>query len=177
MSDRAPTRKSPAAAVLQGLLAGAIGNAIFTGYQRLVGKGEDEESSKPERWDDAPETAQVGHRVAEGVFDKDVPLEKADELANAVHWIYGTSWGGLYALIEESVQNPVLSAPALATGVILADYTLLPLMGLYKPPWRYPAKTLAADYGHHLVYGFAVAGAYRALDLALRRRRRTSFAR
>ena len=52
-----------------------------------------------------------------------------------------------------------------------ADYTLLPAMKIYKPPWKYPAATLAKDFGNHLVYGFAVAAAYRALDVALDRRR------
>jgi hypothetical protein len=42
-------------------------------------------------------------------------------------------------------------------------------MNLNRPPWRYPASTLARDFGHHLVYGLSVAAAYRALDAAARR--------
>lgn len=52
-----------------------------------------------------------------------------------------------------------------------SDYTLLPAMNLYEPPWRYPAKTLARDFATHLVHGLAIAGAYKALDVALDGRR------
>ena len=34
-----------------------------------------------------------------------------------------------------------------------ALYTALPLAGLYKPIWKYDAKTLAWDLGAHLAYG------------------------
>jgi uncharacterized membrane protein YagU involved in acid resistance len=158
--------KSPAAAVAQGLLAGVIGNAIFTGYQALIGRGDDGDGSPPKDWSETPEPAQVGQRVSEGVFEHELPVEKAGLVTTVVHWLYGTAWGGVYALVEESVRRPAVSAPLLSTTVVATDYTLLPLMNLYKPPWRYPARTLAKDFGHHLVYGFAVAGAYKALDLA-----------
>ena len=166
----APRRKkSPAAAVLQGLAAGAIGNAVFTLYQRFAQGGGDEEEP-PREWSDAPPPAQVGQRVAEGVFQHDVPVEQAGLVTQVVHWVYGTTWGAFYGLVQESVEQPVASGVALAGAVVVTDYTLLPAMNLYKPPWRYPASTLAKDFGHHLVYGLSVAGAYRALD-ALRRAR------
>jgi hypothetical protein len=50
-----------------------------------------------------------------------------------------------------------------------SDYTLLPAMHLYKPPWRYPAKTLAKDFANHLVHGLATAAAYRVIDSTRRR--------
>ena len=37
-------------------------------------------------------------------------------------------------------------------------------MHVYEPPWRYTVKKLATDLANHVVYGLAVAGAYRALD-------------
>lgn len=159
-------RKSPAAAVVQGLIAGAIGNALFTVYQALLARGNGDDESPPNDWSETPEPAQVGKRVADGVFEQDVPLEKAGLVTNVVHWTYGTAWGGLYAVIEESVGNPLVSGPALTATVVASDYTLLPMMNLYRPPWRYPVTTLAKDFAHHLVYGFAVAGAYKALDVA-----------
>jgi uncharacterized membrane protein YagU involved in acid resistance len=166
---RRHAKKSPAAAVLQGLTAGAIGNAAFTLYQRLV-QGGAEEQGPPRDWSEAPEPAQVGQRVAEGVFQQEVPLEQAGLVTHVVHWVYGTTWGALYGLVQESVEQPVVSGVALAGAVVATDYTLLPAMNLYKPPWRYPASTLAKDFAHHVVYGLSVAGAYRALD-ALRRAR------
>ena len=161
-------KKSPAATVLQGLAAGAIGNAVFTLYQRLAQGGGEEE--QPQEWSEAPPPAQVGRRVAEGVFQQEVPVEKAGLVTQAVHWLYGTTWGAFYGVVQESVEQPVVSGVALAGAVVATDYTVLPAMNLYKPPWWYPASTLATDFGNHLVYGLSVAGAYRALD-ALRRGR------
>lgn len=37
-------------------------------------------------------------------------------------------------------------------------------MGLYEPPWAYPAKTVAKDLSYHLVYGVGVAAAFDTLD-------------
>lgn len=166
---RTRPRKTPLAAVLQGLAAGIAGTAVFTAYQALRGGGE--EAAPPEDWSETSEPAQVGQRVAEGVFEREVPLERAGLVTNVVHWAYGTGWGAVYALIEESVRQPLASGVALTGAVMAADYTLLPAMKLYEPPWRYPAKTLAADFATHLVHGLAIAGAYRALDAVLDGRR------
>lgn len=156
-------RKTPLRAVGQGLLAGLIGTAVFTLYQELTGASE-EQPAKPKRWSETPEPAQVGHRVAEGVFGRTIPLAKAGLLTQVVHWSYGTAWGAVYALIEESVEQPLLSGVALTATVTASDYTFLPAMKLYEPPWKYPPSTLAKDFANHLVHGLAVAGAYRALD-------------
>jgi hypothetical protein len=49
------------------------------------------------------------------------------------------------------------------TGVWAASYLELVPMGLYEPPWEYPATTLAKDLSYHLVYGVGTAAAYDAL--------------
>lgn len=165
----AKPRKTPLRAVAQGLCAGAIGTAVFTAYQLATGKVE-AKPEPPADWSDTPEPAQVGQRVAEGVFQEEVPIEKAPLLTQIVHWLYGTSWGGVYGLIEESVQRPVVSGVALTGAVVATDYTLLPAMKLYKPPWRYPATTLAKDFATHLVHGLATAAAFRALEPVFDRR-------
>jgi hypothetical protein len=86
-----------------------------------------------------------------------------------MHWTYGSSWGLVYAVIHESVRRPLVSGVALATTVTATDYTLLPAMDIYDKPWEYDVKTIAKDFGNHLVHGFAVAGAYRLLDKLLSR--------
>jgi hypothetical protein len=88
-----------------------------------------------------------------------------------MHWLYGSSWGAVYGVIQESVRQPLLSGVALTSTVMATDYTVLPAMKLYDPPWRYPARTLAKDFATHLVHGLAIAGAYRALDAVLDARR------
>lgn len=161
--------KTPLTALLQGLAAGAVGTAVFTGYQALIGKRSGR--AQPRRWADAPQPAQVGRRVVEGLFQRKVTLAQVPTLTEVVHWAYGTGWGLAYAVIQESVRQPVVSGVTLATTVTAVDYTLLPLMKLYDKPWEYEPKTLAKDFGHHLVHGLAVAGAYRLIDTTLARGR------
>jgi uncharacterized membrane protein YagU involved in acid resistance len=160
--------KTPLAAVGQGLLAGVLGNAVFTGYQALQAKLTSDDGgasgAPPKDWSEVPAPGQVGQRIAEGVFEQDVPLEQADKVTNTMHWLYGTSWGALYGILEETFHRPVVSGVAVTSAVIAFDYSVLPAMKLYKPPWKYPATTLAKDYANHLVYGLSVAAAYRALD-------------
>lgn len=164
---RSVRSKSPLAAVGQGLAAGLLGTAVFTGYQTLKARRSEEpagETAPPEDWSETPEPAQVGQRVAAGVFRRPVDLEQAGLVKNVVHWAYGSSWGVVYALIQESVGQPVLSGVALTSTVMAADYTMLPAMKLYKPPWEYEGRTLAKDFASHLVHGLAIAAAYRGLD-------------
>ena len=159
--------KTPLAAVAQGLAAGVLGNAVYTGYEMLKSRGGSEaedETAPPEDWSETSEPAQVGQRIAAGVFRRPIDLERADVVKNVVHWGYGASWGGVYALIQEPVGQPIVSGVALTSAVMAADYTMLPAMKLYKPPWEYGAKTLAKDFAGHLVHGLAIAAAYRALD-------------
>lgn len=161
--------KTPLAALAQGLAAGVAGTAVFTGYQALIGKGS--KRATPRRWADAPEPAQVAKRVMEGIFQHKVTLAQVPTLTQVVHWGYGTAWGTAYAVIQESVRRPLVSGVALAAAITATDYTVLPAMKLYDPPWEYEPATLAKDFGHHLVHGLAVAGAYRLLDAALGRGR------
>ena len=164
--------KSPLAAVAQGLLAGLIGNAVYTGYQALQSRRSDEpqgETEPPEDWSETPAPAQVGQRIAAGMFRRPVDLAQAGLVKNVMHWAYGSSWGAVYAFIEESVGRPLVSGVALTSAVMAVDYTMLPAMKLYRPPWKYEARTLTKDFGNHLVHGLAVAAAYRGLDAALAR--------
>jgi hypothetical protein len=69
----------------------------------------------------------------------------------------------VYALIEESVGQPVVSGVVLTGAVMAADYTMLPAMKLYNPPWEYD-RLRSPGTSSHLVHGLAIAVAYRALD-------------
>jgi uncharacterized membrane protein YagU involved in acid resistance len=153
--------------------AGVIGNAIFTGYQLATSRRSSEpgnETGPPDDWSETPAPAQVGQRVAAGVFRRPVDLEHADAVKNVVHWAYGSSWGAVYAIIQESVGQPLVSGVALTSAVMAADYTMLPAMKLYRPAWNYERRTLARDFANHLVHGLAIAVAYRGLDAAARGR-------
>ena len=166
----ARSRSTPLGALARGAVAGLVGTAVmdllqFARYRR--GGGGDqllawEFSAGLKDWEQAPAPAQVGRRVVEGVFQRELPAERARLVSNLTHWGYGIAWGGLFGLVEGSLNDPrVRHGLALGATVWSAGYVLLPLARLYRPVWEYDAKVLATDLGDHLAYGVGVAGAYR----------------
>jgi uncharacterized membrane protein YagU involved in acid resistance len=143
----------------------------MTAYQSLVqsseGGGGEQPESEAERWQQAPAPAGVAKRILEGVFHADVPAERIPLLTNAMHWLYGTALGAVYGLVQGTIRaNPLAHGLVFGGGVWALSYAQLVPMGIYEPPWRHPAKSLAVDLSYHLVYGVGVAGAYEALERA-----------
>lgn len=164
--------QTPVGALGRGLVAGAIGTGVMTGYQILVARlraGDQEEAGDDgppaDPWEEAPAPALVAKRVIEGVFRREVSPDRIGLLTNATHWAYGVGWGGLYGLMAGSARGsrPLRDGLAFGAGVWGASYATLVPMGIYEPPWDYPASELALDASYHLAYGLGVAGAWRAL--------------
>jgi hypothetical protein len=109
----------------------------FARYQR--GGGSDrllawEFSAGLKDWEQAPAPAQIGKRVVEGVFQRQLPPERAAPVNNLIHWGYGIAWGGLFGLMEGSLRAPkVRHGLVLGATVWTASYVLLPLAKLYRP--------------------------------------------
>lgn len=153
-------RSSPLGAVAVGLAAGAVGTATMTGYQTLASKlrGSGDGDAGPTSWDEAPAPAQVGKRIVTGVFHKDVSPKRIQTMTNVMHWVYGTSWGAIFGLLQGTVKQRVApSGLGFGAGVWTMSYVQLVPMDIYKPPWSYPATELAVDLSYHLVYGLGVA--------------------
>jgi hypothetical protein len=151
-----------------GVLAGVAGTGAMTAYQLAVAnlRGQPLGTKVPKKWAEAPAPARVAKKAAEAVGQgshitrKDVPL-----VTNVMHWLYGVSWGAFYGAAAGALRaDPFVGGVALGTGVWSASYAELVPLGIYEPPWRYPAKELALDLSYHLVYGLAVAGTYAALE-------------
>lgn len=91
---------TPLGAVGRGLAAAAAGTVAITVSQVLEGKV---------RGHEPPTGAGVAaQRILSGVFQRDVPAERAAALNTPTHFAYGTAWGTLYALGQESRQLPPL---------------------------------------------------------------------
>jgi hypothetical protein len=177
--SRGGEAQSPLAALVRGVAAGVAGTAAMTAYQELVARrrrrgGPPKEPS----WEHAPAPAEVARRVIEGVFKRPVPAARIPLLTSVVHWGYGTGWGAVYGVVRPSLPAGAAACGlGWGAGVWASSYAQLVPMGLYEPPWRYSAKTVAVDVSYHLVYGLALAGAYeltgslaRALPAATRSR-------
>jgi uncharacterized membrane protein YagU involved in acid resistance len=97
----------------------------------------------------------------------DPPPEQIPLLTNAVHWSYGSSLGVAYAFLPiPRGAGSVTRGIVFGTIVWAASYVELVPLGIYEPPWHYPARTLAKDIGYHLVYGLGVAATDRLLLVA-----------
>jgi pimeloyl-ACP methyl ester carboxylesterase len=154
--------------LLRGVVAGAAGTGVMTGYQLAVAKlrGKPLSTPVPQRWADAPAPAQAAKKIADAVGQgRRLTRENVPLLTNAMHWLYGVSWGAFYGVAAAAARpDPVAGGLAFGTGVWGASYAELVPLGVYQPPWKYPAKELAVDLSYHVVYGLAVAAAYAALD-------------
>lgn len=165
---------SPAGAVALGLGAGVIGTGLMTAWQETVARFKRSMTPKhmdngSDPWGRAPAPAQVGRRFVQSVLQRDVPPERIPLFTNAVHWGFGTMMGTAYGLLESTVGGkPIVQGPLFGLGVWAQSYATLVPMGLYKAPWRYPAKSIAKDLSYHLVYGTGTAAGYELLRRASR---------
>lgn len=166
-------KATPLRALARGLVAGALGTAamdayLFAQYRRDGGDSsafEWESSAGLTNWDEAPAPAHVGKRLAEGLFDIELPASRARLVNNVMHWGYGIFNGGQYGIVAGSLPNPRIRYGLLFGAAVWAgDYVILPAAKLYKPIWKYDATTLANDLSAHLVYGLGTATALRLLS-------------
>jgi hypothetical protein len=164
---------TPVGAVVRGLAAGTVGTlamdlALFARYRREDGKSEFlpwEFSADIHSWDQAPAPAQVGRRLYEGLFRRELPDSRAALVNNLTHWGFGIASGAAYGVLAGSLPQPkVRYGAAFGAGVWATGYVVLPAAGLYQPIWQYDARVLAKDLSAHLVYGLTTAAAFRVLS-------------
>lgn len=108
------TAISPLGAVARGLVAGAAGTLAMDAlwYERYRRAGGDsnfaewEFSSGVCSWDQAPAPAQVGKRLVEGLFKRELPASRAALVNNITHWAYGMLGGTQYGIVAGSLNHP-----------------------------------------------------------------------
>ena len=152
---------TPLAAVLAGLVAGAVGTVCLDAVQYLKYRragGTDGplawEFAPVESWETAPDPGQVARRVIEGFTQRKLPDRSAWLISTIAHWGYGSAAGAAYGILAGSLPAPRPEYGVPFGAVVFAnDYIALPIAGLYQPIWKYDATTLAWDLGAHLAYG------------------------
>ena len=112
-------------------------------------------------WEQAPDPGQVVKRLVEGFTGHELPDRWAWLASTVGHWAYGSAWASVYGVLAGSLRspNPLYGLP-FGAAVWAADYAVLPEAGLYKPIWKYDAKTLARDLSAHLGYGAGTGAAF-----------------
>lgn len=131
------------------------GNEAFPGWESSEGLVS---------WENAPAPALVAKRVLDGVLGHELSPRYARLLNNVTHWGFGLATGAGYGLLVGSRRKPsVWFGPPFGAAVWAGGYVVLPLLGVYKPIWKYDLKTLEKDLSAHLVFGTATAAAFRLL--------------
>lgn len=164
---------TPLGAIARGVVAGAVGTAamdalLFARYRKGGGDsrfGPWEFSSGLSDWEQAPAPALVGKRLVEGLFERQLPAQRAALVNNITHWAYGILGGVQYGVVAESLRSQrVLYGLPFGASVWAAGYVVLPAAKLYKPIWEYDPMTLAKDLSAHLLYGLATATTLRLVS-------------
>ena len=131
------------------------GSAAFAGWESSEGLVS---------WENAPAPALVAKRLLEGVLGHELSPRYVRSLNNATHWSFGLAAGAGYGLLLGSQRRPkVWFGIPFGTAVWASGYVVLPLLGVYKPIWKYDLKTLEKDLSAHLVFGTATAAGFRLL--------------
>jgi putative membrane protein len=182
--DKANVWKGLAAGMAGGLVASWIMNqfqAAWTeeteGFEKPHGaqsgqpsEGDHEAEPSPqrkEREDDA--TVRTARAISENVFGHKLEEHEKRSAGAAVHYAFGVASGGLYGAIAEYVPK-VTTAAGLPFGAVfwvLADETVVPLLGLSKGPSGYRLPTHLYALSSHLVYGVTAEVTRRAVRAAL----------
>lgn len=167
-----------------GLIAGIVATAVMDTSQTtlipLVSswiKSAHDNSTEAASSNDAasggdPESSpeKVAHRIAR-MSGVELDREEIAHWSNRVHWLYGTQWGVVYALL------PIPRTPlaGLAYGAILwlgSDELLLWALGIAENPTHYRFESHASALAAHAVYGAMVGIVLAGLESSLVRRRR-----
>jgi hypothetical protein len=159
---------TPLAAVVGGLAAGAAGTVCldtvwYLRYRRGGGKKSPLgwEFGPVDSWEDAPDPGKFAKRVIEGVTQRELPDRWAWPISTVMHWGYGSSAAALYGILAGSLREPdPLYGLPFGAAVWATGYVILPEAGIYKPIWKYDAKTLARDLSAHLAFGAGTGAAF-----------------
>jgi Protein of unknown function (DUF1440) len=159
--------------IVRGVTASAFGTLAMDGrlyrdYRHEGGKDAFpawETSEGLVSWENAPAPALVAKKLLEGATRRELSPRYARLLNNATHWGFGLATGAGYGLVLASRREPKVwfGLPFGAT-VWASGYVVFPLVGVYKPIWKYDVETLWKDLRVHLVFGTTTAATYSLLD-------------
>ncbi len=146
-----------AGSVGRGLAAGAVGTAAITATMTLEQKLRGE-----------PENTMAGDAAEEVLGVAAADEHSKLRLSRAVHWLYGTAWGGVRGLLSAVGLSPAAATAAHFTAVTGTAMVMPPALGVAPPPQKQPPAALGSSTAHHVTYALATAAAFSALE---RRRR------
>jgi hypothetical protein len=167
---RRPGRVADAAI---GAVSGLAASWLMSAALKPIGRAGSEETRRREREAQAgmpPATIRAAEAATAAVGQR-LPEERKGLGGWIVHCAYGVAWGAAFAVTARALAPRAPVASGLAFGAVLwllSDEVLVPLLGLSRPPTRYPVSTHAKGLAAHLVYGVATDAGWRLGRAALR---------
>jgi hypothetical protein len=153
-------RESLAKTLAKGVVAGLAGTAAMT-----------ISSTIEQRLRRRPASTAPADAAAKVLHIEHFPTERAkNRFSNAVHWIYGTSWGVSRAMLARAGLSPATASGAHLGALWVSEQVMLPALEVAPPITMWGGKEVAIDAWHHLVYEGATSAAYEALERAELRR-------
>jgi hypothetical protein len=154
--------------VVFGLAGGVAGTFVVGHAMSALSSLQSEKDRRREgRLLQGQPTEKLAKKVAEGVLGRKLTPQERSEWGKAVHWTYGTLWGGLYAILRRRFPG-IARAGALPFGISLGLFgnaLLLPAAGLTPPAFKFPLSSHVRGALIHYAYGATVEGACRVLEL------------
>ncbi len=156
--------QTPLGALTRGLAAGLIGAGVMAEAQVAIQKQLGISQSGT--------TGEIGKRILEGVFQREVDEELKQKLDWIVHSAYSSLVGGGYGLVKGADGTSNIRDGAMFGAIVEGmAFVLLNAMKLSPPPWEEPPKYLVLDVAGHQAYGVSTALAFKALSGATGGRR------
>lgn len=178
--SRPDLAKGIAVGLVSGLVASWVMNQFQSawskrakGYEKPHGaqsmqpsKGEqaaESSSRSEEQQDDA--TTRTAKLISQEVFGHELPEHQKKAAGALVHYVFGIAMGGFYGGMAELAPQVTKGAgvPFGAVFWVLADETVVPLLGLSKGPSGYRLPTHLYALSSHVIYGVTAETTRRVL--------------
>jgi uncharacterized membrane protein YagU involved in acid resistance len=160
---------TPIEVALKGASAGLAGTLVLTVAMRAVAEliaSLPRSQTEPRGSQDgvAPPAQLVG-KIAQGLFERDLPPAVQSVLGQTLHWTYGAVWGVVYGIVQGSVGLPAaLHGSVLGLIVwLVGPLGLVPALRLSSQASPRARPQLLRSLMFHQVYGWAVALAFNLL--------------
>jgi hypothetical protein len=133
---------------LRSVAAGACGTAALGLSYSLERRLRHSGRGRPLDYDDSD----VPGKIVVNILHLGEVTEQTDlEAGMALRWIYGSAFGQLHGLLRRRGSEPGASLIFGAT-LLIATFSLFPLLGNTPPPWRWPKGYVATCLFTHAAY-------------------------
>lgn len=105
---------------------------------------------------DYDDTVVPGQIVASILRLPDTLSRHPDDIALALRWSYGSTYGLAHVILRDRFAEPWASM-LFGSALMSVTFSMFPLLGHTPPPWRWPADVIITCWASHIAYVVASA--------------------